>query len=573
MRNRSLAVLLVIVVAVGARSDAAFLPPSASAAQTAPIAIRVDTAASVGPMSPMWAWFGHDEPNYTYMEDGRKLLTDLAELSPVPVYVRTHNLLTTGDGTPALKWGSTNAYTEDVNGRPVYDWKIVDRIFDTYVERGIRPLVEIGFMPEALTTHTGPYRHFWKPGDPYGDIYTGWAHPPKDYDRWRELVRQWVRHSVERYGREEVESWWWQVWNEPDIGYWRGTSQEYLKLYDYAADGLKQALPTARIGGPHVTGPNGARTQQILRDFIEHCLRGTNYATGKVGSPLDYVGFHAKGAPRVMKGEGHVRMGVSNQLRAIDNGFRIAASFPEIATLPVIIGESDPEGCAACPVTTNPEMAYRNGTMYSSYTAEQIARTYQLADLHKVNLLGSVTWAFEFEDQPYFYGFRDLATNGIAKPVLNVFRMLGRMRGERVAVESSGGLTLEDVRARGVRAQADVSALASRDARQAAVLVWNYHDDDLPAEPAGVELTIAGLPAGRPTLTHYRVDHEHSNSYAAWQRMGSPQPPTPEQHAALERAGALEMVEPPRQVAVEDGRVVVRFTLPRQGVSLVTLVW
>jgi xylan 1,4-beta-xylosidase len=184
-----------------------------------------------------------------------------------------------------------------------------------------------------------------------------------------------------------------------------------------------------------------------------------------------------------------------------------------------------------------------------------------------------VTWAFEFEDQPYFYGFRDLATNGIAKPVLNVFRMLGRMRGERVAVESSGGLTLEDVRARGVRAQADVSALASRDARQAAVLVWNYHDDDLPAEPAGVELTIAGLPAGRPTLTHYRVDHEHSNSYAAWQRMGSPQPPTPEQHAALERAGALEMVEPPRQVAVEDGRVVVRFTLPRQGVSLVTLVW
>jgi xylan 1,4-beta-xylosidase len=573
MRNRSLAVLLVIVVAVGARSDAAFLPPSASAAQTAPIAIRVDTAASVGPMSPMWAWFGHDEPNYTYMEDGRKLLTDLAELSPVPVYVRTHNLLTTGDGTPALKWGSTNAYTEDVNGRPVYDWKIVDRIFDTYVERGIRPLVEIGFMPEALTTHTGPYRHFWKPGDPYGDIYTGWAHPPKDYDKWRELVRQWVRHSVERYGREEVESWWWQVWNEPDIGYWRGTSQEFLKLYDYAADGLKQALPTARIGGPHVTGPNGARTQQILRDFIEHCLRGTNYATGKVGSPLDYVGFHAKGAPRVMKGEGHVRMGVSNQLRAIDNGFRIAASFPEIATLPVIIGESDPEGCAACPVTTNPEMAYRNGTMYSSYTAEQIARTYQLADLHKVNLLGSVTWAFEFEDQPYFYGFRDLATNGIAKPVLNVFRMLGRMRGERVAVESSGGLTLEDVRARGVRAQADVSALASRDARQAAVLVWNYHDDDLPAEPAGVELTIAGLPAGRPTLTHYRVDHEHSNSYAAWQRMGSPQPPTPEQHAALERAGALEMVEPPRQVAVEDGRVVVRFTLPRQGVSLVTLVW
>ena len=300
-----------------------------------------------------------------------------------------------------------------------------------------------------------------------------------------------MRHSVAKYGQREVESWWWEVWNEPDIGYWHGTPDEYLKLYDYAADGLKRALPTARIGGPHVTGPNGARTQQILRAFIEHCLRGTNYATGKTGSPLDYVGFHAKGAPRVMP-EGHVRMSVSNQLRAIANGASIVASFPELKNTPIIIGESDPEGCAACPVRTNPSNAYRNGTMYSSYTAEQIARTYELADLHRVNLLGSVTWAFEFEDQPYFDGFRDLATNGIDKPVLNVFRMLGQMTGHRVKVESTGGLTLEDVRDRSVRDRADVSALATRDARSAAVLVWNYHDDDLPAPAAEVELTISG---------------------------------------------------------------------------------
>ncbi len=234
-----------------------------------------------------------------------------------------------------------------------------------------------------------------------------------------------MKHSVERYGRREVESWYWEVWNEPDIGYWQGTPEEFHKLYDYAADGVKRALPTARIGGPHVTGPNGARTQKIFRDFLEHCLRGTNYATGKVGSPLDFIAFHAKGAPRVV--DGHVQMSISNQLRAISNGFQIVASFPELKSRPIVIGESDPEGCAACSVKTNPENAYRNGTMYSSYTAAQIARTYELADLHGVNLLGSVTWAFEFEDQPYFAGFRDLATNGIDKPVLNVFRMLGMM--------------------------------------------------------------------------------------------------------------------------------------------------
>jgi xylan 1,4-beta-xylosidase len=376
---------------------------------------------------------------------------------------------------------------------------------------------------------------------------------------------------VEKYGRAEVERWYWEVWNEPDIGYWQGTPEEYQKLYDFAADGLKRALPAARIGGPHVTGPNLARTQQILRAFIEHCLRGINAATGKTGSPLDYVGFHAKGAPRVV--DGHVRMGLSNQLRAISNGFQIVGSFPELRETPVVIGESDPEGCAACSMRTNPENAYRNGTMYSSYTAEQLARTYELAEVHKVNLRGAVTWAFEFEGQPYFDGFRDLATNGIDKPVLNVFRMLGRMRGDRVAVDSAGALPLAVVRDTGVRAAPDIAALASRDRRAVSVLVWNYHDDDLAAAPAEIDLTIEGVRARRATLTDDRIDATHSNAYEAWKRMGAPQTPTRAQYAELEQAGRLQSLEPARQVDTAGGRVSVQFALPRQAVSLVRLTW
>ena len=539
------------------------------------VAINVDADKRIGPMKPIWAWFGYDEPNYTYMKDGQKLLTELQKLSPVPVFVRTHNLLTSGDGTPGLKWGSTNAYTEDANGKPIYDWTIVDRIVDTYLKRGMKPMMQIGFMPEALSVKPQPYRHDWQPGAPYNRIYTGWAHPPRDYAKWSELVYQWARHSVEKYGKAEVDSWVWEVWNEPDIGYWQSTPEEYFKLYDYAADGLKRALPTARIGGPEVTGPNGERTQKFLRDFIEHCLRGTNHATGKIGSPLDYVTFHAKGAPRVIKENdaAWVRMSVSNQLRAIANGFAIVASYPELKDIPIVIGESDPEGCAACPVRTDPHNAYRNGTMYSSYTAEQIARTYELADLHKVNLLGSVTWAFEFEDQPYFDGFRDLSTNGLPKPVLNVFRMLGQMGGDRVAVESTGAVPLETVRDVGVRERADITALASRQDRAISVLVWNYHDDDLPAPPAMVTLTIAGVPAANALVTHYRVDRERSNTYEVWKKMGSPQAPSKQQLAALEKAGALQGPWPPRSAAATQGKIVVTFALPRQGVSLVKLTW
>src|SRR4029078_12230154 len=113
------------------------------------IAVRVDANARRAPMTPVWAFFGYDEPNYTYTPNGTKLLDELAALSPVSVFVRAHNLLTTGDGTAAMKWGSTNAYTEDASGRPVYDWTIVDRIIDAYVKRKMKPLVEIGFLDEA----------------------------------------------------------------------------------------------------------------------------------------------------------------------------------------------------------------------------------------------------------------------------------------------------------------------------------------------------------------------------------------------------------------------------------------
>ena len=421
------------------------------------VTVRVDANARLGPLKPVFSFFGYDEPNYTYMKDGRKLLSELAALSPVTVHVRAHNLLTTGDGEAALKWGSTNAYTEDANGKPIYDWTIADRIFDTFIERKMKPLVEIGFMPQALSVKPDPYRHNWDPAKPYGNIYTGWAHPPKDYNKWAELVYQWVKHCEQKYGRAEVASWYWEVWNEPDIGYWQSTPEEYFKLYDYAADAVKRALPAIKIGGPTTTGPDNPKAAKFLRDFLEHSLRGKNFATGKTGSPLDYISFHAKGRPRVV--DGHVQMGIDKQLRDISAGFEIVAFFPELKSRPIIIGESDPEGCAACSVKYNPQNAYRNGTMYSSYTAASFARKWDLAARYGVNFEGAVSWAFEFEGQPYFDGFRDLATNGIDKPVLNVFRMYGLMGRDRIQAESSAAAQVETMKKESVRGKADIGEL------------------------------------------------------------------------------------------------------------------
>jgi xylan 1,4-beta-xylosidase len=528
------------------------------------VRIEIDAAKPSGPLKPIWRFFGADEPNYAYMKHGDELLGHLGELKKDEVFFRAHSLLVTGEGTHALKWGSTNAYTEDANGNPIYDWTIVDRIFDTYRKNGVRPYVQIGFMPQALSVKPEPYRHHWTPTAKYDEIFTGWAYPPKDYAKWEELVYQWAKHCVEKYGEKEVLTWYWETWNEPNIGYWRGTRDEFYKLHDHAIRAVRRVLPKAKVGGPDLAGGKGG---DYLEKFLQHCLEGTNKATGEKGTPLDFISFHAKGNPKNI--DGRVQMGIANQLRDINDAFGVIAKFPEAKPKPIVIGESDPEGCAAC---QGANLAYRNGTMYSSYTAASFPRKLDLAEKHGVNLEGALTWAFEFEDQPYFAGFRSLATNGIDKPVLNVFRMFSRMDGERLTVTSDGAVPLDAMLKSGVRGKPDVSALASRSGKRVTILTWHYHDDDVAGPDAAITLDLGGAPAGTPKVKRTLIDEGHSNSFNTWLAMGSPQTPTAAQIEELEEAGKLAEVDAPT-VKSEGGRCEITFPLARKGVSLIELEW
>lgn len=534
--------------------------------------IRVQFNKSAGPWRNVWNYFGYDEPNYTYAPNGKKLLGELAALDPPPTYIRVHNLFTSGDGSASLKWGSTNVYTEDASGHPIYSWTILDQIFDTFHETGVKPLVEIGFMPEALSVHPEPYRHNF-PNNSVGGIFTGWAYPPKDYQKWSDLVFHFVQHLRDRYGDAEVKTWLWEVWNEPDIGYWQGTREDFFKLYDYTVDSVLRALPDARIGGPDTTGPSNAKAAEFLRAFLQHCAHEKNYATGKNGSRLDFISFHPKGSPEWL-GD-HVQMGINRQLSAIQEGFRIVASFQEWQHTPIVLGESDPEGCAACSAKQNPQNLYRNGPLYGAYTVEVLNNILELARRENINFMGAVTWAFEFEDQPPFAGFRELATNGIDKPVLNAFRMLGLLGNERLAVTSSAALSSEDIVSAGVRDHPDICAIATRKEHEVEVLVWNYHDEDVPFSAASIELEIEGLPAevNRGLLEHYRVDSDHSNAFGVWQSVGSSESLSVGQREELQKAGQLHQLKSPERVSIKKGDLKIEFSLPRQGLSLLRLSW
>jgi xylan 1,4-beta-xylosidase len=542
----------------------AFLALASPARGQAPATITVDGAAAGIPLQRVWAFYGYDEVNYTTDPEGQALLGVLAAANTAPVYVRSHFLLNTGDGTPAMKWGSTNVYSEDASGNPVYSWTLTDGILDTITRAGAFPFVEIAFTPQALSPQEIPYRNSGTTTLDGACFY-----PPTDYAKWAELIREWARHADERYPNVAT-SWLWELWNEPDIGYWHGTFEEFAKLYDYTEAALHEVLPTAALGGPSVARVDGS----FLNQFLEHCANGTNGVTGETGTRLDLVTFHAKGGVFLSDGDRHIQMDLGNQLRLHRSGFDTVASFPRFKRTPIYITEADPDGCAACPADRfRPENGYRNSTAYGAYEVAMMKRSLDLAAEAGVELRGVLTWAFTFPGTPYFAGYRALATNGIGLPVLGAFKLLGRLAGTRVPLSSSGALALDDIITNRVRGEPDIDGIAARDGALLRVLVWNYHDDLVPvaATPVRVAIKLPSSFGSSVRVSHLRVDDSHGNAHGVWTSQGMPATPSAGQIAALEQAMEPSLLVSEQTLTVNGGSVDLDFDLPRFAISLITL--
>ena len=527
------------------------------------VLVNVDATKPGEPLQHVWQFYGYDECNYTTTPNCIDLMKTVSQINFEPVYLRQHFLLNSGNGKAALKWGSTNVYTENTQGQPIYYWPIMDGILDAVIASGCRPLVEIGLMPKDLSIRADPYQ----PPQPFGhNEGMGVFFPPKDYGKWAELIRQWARHSKERYKNVE-ETWLWDLWNEPDIFYFQGSYEDYVKLFEYTEQALHEILPKAQLGGPHAANANG----RFLRDFLRHCAEEKNSLTGQIGTRLDYVGFHAKGGVAFRNGQ--VEMSMRGQLTKHLNGFSAVAAIPKFRNTPIIIGEADPDGAAAMPALSSPERGYRNVPAYGSYIAAMMKYSLDLARREGVNLKGVLTWAFMFDGQPYFEGYRTLATNGVHKPVLNAFKMLGQMKGDELPLTSDGAIPLEEILKSSVRERPDINGMAVTDGPTIKIMLWNYHDILAPAEPTPVQLRVQ-LPvnfANIARLVHYRIDDRHSNAYTKWLELGKPQKPTTEMLAQLKDAMQLQMFEPAKTVDIINGQVILNFEMPRSALSLIIL--
>jgi xylan 1,4-beta-xylosidase len=542
--------------------------------------VRVDAAAPLGPVRRIWTSFGYDEINWTSMPTGKRHLKTVRALAEQPYFVRSHYIFNSGIGWSLPHWGAGNVYHEDAAGRPFYDFSIADQVYDAVVQAGHRPLVELAFTPRALVPDGAEKTFAFEPSPTQWSPYEAglWAMPPKDYRKWGGLVQALVEHCVARYGAEHVRGWLWELWNEPDIFYWRGTPEQFYALYDVTTAAVKTALPDAAVGGPTTTGDLGPgwRGHEILRGFLAHCAR--------TGAPLDFVSFHTKGGRftpwRVygpLGGPAPARESPSSlkMLREVRAALDAVGAHPKFRDLPCIVDECDASVPAHWGVYDNANFAYRNTEYFPVFQCKLMKKLLDLDARGGARVHQATTWSFYFEGERFFEGPRSLFTaQGIQKPVLNAYRMLSRLGDTRLAVESTSAWSLSrlDDGATGMPEEVDALATTGRDGVK--VLVWRHADDQYATDPraAAVTVRVEHLPfGGSARVSHWRIDGAHSNSHAVWRALGAPQDPSDGDLRAIQARQELERLEPDQTVAVRDGVLTLRLALPLPSVSLLEI--
>jgi len=541
------------------------------------VKIGVDVSKWLGELAHTWNYVGYDECNYTHSPGGMELISKLGKLEK-PYYIRTHHLFCTGNCHGFYKWGSTNIYTEDEDGLPIYNFDVIDKMCDIWLAANTKPFFEIGFMPKHLADMTGAVGALTNLGNTDIKDYQryGWNRPPKCYDKWYDLIRALMAHLVERYGAQELETWYFEMWNEPDIDYWKGTHDEFCKLYDYTESAIHDVMPEARFGGPSTCGALSADSNaaNFLRDFLVHCSSGTNYRSGKTGTRLDFTSFHTKGGGYAFTTSKKLENTPSvkrflDQIRICGNVINECG----YGHLECILSEADPDGWAAGGRFDNPVFDFRNTEYYASYVASTYKNIYDMGEEMCIDFR-PLAWAFMFEGERCFEGTRTFSTQGIDKAMFNTFKMFGKLGYQRIELTSSRDFSPEKYEGFwGDGNGAEVDGWATLTGTKSVEIMLYCHEDTWNTEDGyPIELTVANLPFDEPCkVTHYRIDKNHSNAYAEWVRQGRPDYPAGGQYDAIKKRDGLEQLFPVETVIPQNSKLDLTFEMPVKSVSLIII--
>ena len=489
-------------IRVPARSAA---PPAGSFAEVADV-IPIDARSPSTPFPHFWErMFGSERAMVTLRESWRNDLRSAKRATGFE-YVRFH----------AIFHDELGVYDEDAVGKPVYNFTYVDEVYDGLLANGVRPFVELSFMPRKLSS---------KPDSSFGFWYKPNVAPPKDWDRWEALVEAFGRHLVQRYGEEEVARWYFEVWNEPNIGFWDGEPKEptYYELYDRAARALKRVSPRLRVGGPSTSAASW------VDRFIAHCA--------EKNVPVDFVSTHfyandpeGSGGPQDTR-----ETSVCAAARKVHDQVSASAR----PNLPIIWSEFGATFWNESNVTDTAFMA--------PWIASVAGRCDGLADMMSYWTFSDVFEEGGVPASPFYGGFGLIAQGGVAKPGFNAFALLHRLGEERLRVDSPSALATK---------RADGSL---------AVAVWNSAPPGAAGTARSLVLQFSGVPPrARASVTI--IDSSRGSALPLWERMGRPRYPTQEQLRQLRAAAALPA---PARERLSGGAIAL--TLPSPALALVEI--
>jgi xylan 1,4-beta-xylosidase len=480
MRTLHRIVFLLISVVALELGIPALLAQSPAGARDSDV-IQIDASAPAHPFPHFWEkMFGSGRAILTLRQSYRQDLRDVKQITGFE-YVRFH----------AIFHDEVGIYDEDDQGHALYNFSYADQIYDGLLANGVRPFVELSFMPKKLAAKEALHAFWYKQN----------VSPPKDWNKWDDLIAQFARHLVDRYGIDEVAQWYFEVWNEPNLDFWTGEPKQatYWQLYDHTARSIKQVSPRLRVGGP-------ATAQAAWADaFIRHC------AENKV--PVDFVSSHVYGNDRAQDVFGTDEKIPRDQMvcRAVKKVHdQIRSSI--MPNLPLIWTEYNASYFNEPAVTD------------SIYIGPWLADTIRQCD-GLVEIMSYWTFSDVFEEQgvvkqPFYGGFGLIAADDIPKPSYNTFKLLHRLGDERISIDSNSVL---------VTRQRDGSLV---------VAAWNL----VPPDQAGVSKTIHlrfEHLAGSRRAYISRVDRDHGDVHPAYEKMGQPRYPTQEQLKVLQQAAQL----------------------------------
>lgn len=512
-----------------------------------PVQFSVDLDSTSGPNTGFWKALGYDFLFKIVNEpDGREFL-DRAQQTGSVVYYRTHytfNNRASGDKKAGGNIGG-NVLTVDKNGNPHYDFSRVNTTFREYVKRGMKPIVEFDFYPDGMSASSARRSN--------DEAFESRSGPPASWEQWQDLLDRFMQDLVSTFGKKELRTWYFEVWNEPD-GWDRDELPDFYRLYDVFAHTVKSYDPAFKVGGP------ACYHLSFLKEFLDHVVYGKNYVTGRKGSPIDFVSFHLYGiSGSWLKPAPDIYPTVSRFTIEMLWWQRLMKEYPSLKNVEIHLNEwgLSSHGDSKF-VDQYPQLEYRNSEVSALFLVKLVDNLYAINDNYDFPTDLMLYWGawFNAATGPIFWGSRDLMTSGdVPKPILTGYEMLAKLGDERLKVN-------------GPKPGGRFGVIATKSGNQVQLLAYNYNEtDDHLEEKDPVELAVTNLPVGKDfAVEEYWLDRTHHNTYRAWEAMGKPAA----NEEVIKQLKQVAELSPDKtyQISDAEGKVVLKAAMPRHSMRL-----